>query len=429
MVRSDLARSVNAGDKRVRVGVLDSGIDARQPDLAAQVDRGLSRNFTKDIPEIDGPCEFAGCVDPNLWDDSGHGTHVAGTIAAAADGFGISGVAPDVTLVSIRGGQDSGFLFLKPVTDALAYAGDIGLDVVNMSFYVDPWLYNCNNGAPEDSSEEVASQQLVIAAMNAAMDYAHGHGVTLVGSLGNNHEDLSNLRTDFSSPDYPLGTEHPGTVTDADCVDLPVEGQHVIGVSALGPSEKKSDYSNYSSGGQAKAEIEVAAPGGWFRDGFGTASFRTLQNEILSTYPVNAMQADGLVDKNGRITKAGQASGVIKVCPSKKSSITECGWYIWLQGTSMASPHATGVAALAVSAWGAGTTADNFGLAPDTTRAIVVNSAREHACPTPALQTYTAEGRSTEFNALCEGTLEFNSFYGSGIVDAYAAVTTGAATS
>ena len=55
-----------------------------------------------------------------------------------------------MTLVEIRGGQDSGYLFLGPVTDALTYAGDVGLDVVNMSFYVDPWLYNCTAN-PADS--------------------------------------------------------------------------------------------------------------------------------------------------------------------------------------------------------------------------------------------------------------------------------------
>lgn len=430
MVRSDQARTVNAGSPMVRVGILDSGIDVRNPDLADKVDRDLSENFVTDIPEIDGPCEFEGCKDPDTWDDSGHGTHVAGTVAAEADGFGLSGVAPDVTLVSIRGGQDSGYLFLEPVTAALTYGADIGLDVINMSFYVDPWLYNCTDGAPEDGSAEAAHQNLVIESMNRAMDYAHDHGVTLVGSLGNNHEDLSNPRTDSSSPDYPAGEAYPRTIVDSDCVDLPVEGQHVIGVSALGPSERKADYSNYSTGlpsstPEAKGEIEVSAPGGWFRDGLGTETYRTNENMILSSYPFNALVDEGQVDKNGRITHAGKANGVIKQCPEKKSAPEECGYYAYLQGTSMASPHATGVAALAVSARGSGETADDFGLAPDTVRSVVMNSARNHACPAGGVQSYVDVGRSAEFTATCTGTEDFNAFYGDGIVDAYAAVTVG----
>jgi subtilisin family serine protease len=428
MVHSDRARAVNAGDRRVLVGVLDSGIDVRNPDLAGKVDLGLSRNFTTDIPQIDGPCEFPSCKDPVGWDDSGHGTHVSGTIAAAANGFGVSGVAPDVTLVEIRGGQDSGFLFLKPVSDALTYAADNGIDVVNMSFYVDPWLYNCVGGAKEDSPQEAAEQQMVLDTMNTAMNYAHSKGVTLVGSLGNNHEDISKPRTDTSSPDYPPSVApHARTIVNSTCFDMPVEGQHVIGVSALGPSETKSDYSNYASD-LTSGEIEVSAPGGWFRDGFGTPTFQTNENLILSTYPVNALQAEGEVGKNGRITKSGKADGVIKQCPGAKTPYTECGYYAYLQGTSMASPHVTGVAALIVSAWGSGTTQGNFGLAPDTTRNILLASARDHACPNPPLQTYTNEGRSDEFSATCVGTAAFNGFYGDGIVDAYAAVTTGAGT-
>ena len=49
----------------------------------------------------------------------------------------------------------------------------------------------------------------------------------------------------FSSPDYPLGTSYERPIDNATCWDLPVEGHHVIGVSALGPSTAKADYSNY----------------------------------------------------------------------------------------------------------------------------------------------------------------------------------------
>jgi subtilisin family serine protease len=427
MVHAFDARAVQPGNKNVRVGILDSGIDRRQPDLAGQVDWGLSRNFVTDNPDIDGPCEFAGCKDPIGWDDSGHGTHVSGTVAAAANGFGLSGVAPGVTLVEIRGGQDSGFLFLQPVAEALTYGASIGLDVINMSFYVDPWLYNCIGGAPEDDAAATASQKLVLDTMTRALDEAQAAGVTLVGSLGNNHEDLSVPRKDTSSPDYPAGTTYTRTISDSSCFDMPVEHPAVLGVSALGPSEKKADYSNYSTGGPtstpaAKGEIELSAPGGWFRDGIGTPTFRTNENLILSTYPFNALVDEGQAKKNGQITKLGAANGVIKQCPSTRSAPEECGWYAYLQGTSMASPHVTGVAALAVSEFGHGNRPDNFGLAPATVRNVLMDNARDHACPTPATVTYVPEGRDASFDALCTGGTDFNSFYGDGIVDAAAVV-------
>jgi subtilisin family serine protease len=412
MVNSDQAREVNAGDSRVLVGILDSGIDASHPDLTDQLETSLSRNFVTDKPDIDGPCEVPSCVDPATEDDNGHGTHVAGTVAAAANDLGVSGVAPGVRLVNIRGGQDGGWLFLGPVTNALTYGADIGVDVINMSFYVDPWLYNCPNN-PADSPEAQAEQRTIIAAMNRALNYAHTKNVTLVGSLGNNHEDLGHPRPDPTSPDYPPGTNYTRTIDNATCVDLPVEGPHVLGISALGPSTTKADYSNYGV-----EQISLSAPGGWFRDGFGTPTFRTNGNQILSTYPLHILQEAELVDENGNIVP--EAEGLVfKDCDG-----ASCGYYTYLQGTSMASPHATGVAALAVSRFGVKDPAHkgSLRLAPWKTEYVLVNGAAEHACPVPPLQTYTNEGRPAEFNALCEGDLEFNGFYGYGIVDAYATV-------
>ncbi len=419
MVKSDLARAVQPGDHGVMVGVLDSGVDATHPDIAPNINVALSRNFTTDLPTdpngapFDGPCEFAGCVDPPAYDDNGHGTHVAGIIAAAANGFGLSGVAPGVTIVSIRGGQDSGFLFLQPVLDALTYGADIGLDVINMSFYIDPWLYNCTNN-PADTPEQQLEQRTTIAAVNRALDYAHDHGVTLVGSLGNNHEDLGHPRTDFSSPDFPLNTTHPRPIDNATCIDLPVEGNHVIGVSALGPSTTKADYSNYGV-----EQISVSAPGGYFRDGLGTPAFRTNGNQVLSSYPRNVLVANGWVDAAGNVTPAGVAAAVVSYC-----SGGTCGYYRYLQGTSMASPHAVGVAALIVSEWGKKDKAHGgLTLKPDKVNRILTRTAAEHACPSPPLFSYADVGRPAEFDALCEGTTAFNGFYGNGIVDALTAVT------
>ena len=76
-------------------------------------------------------------------DEGGHGTHVAGMVGAALNGMGTTGVAPNVTLVNLRAGQDSGFFFLFETLAALTYAADNGIDVVNMSFFTDPWLFNC----------------------------------------------------------------------------------------------------------------------------------------------------------------------------------------------------------------------------------------------------------------------------------------------
>ena len=419
MVRSDLARQAQPGKRAVKVAIIDTGVDGRHPDIKPNFDAAASRNFAPDMPEVDGAlCEFRGCVDPASWDDNGHGTHVAGTIGAAANNFGVSGVAPNVTLLNVRAGQDSGYFFLGPTTDALAYAADAGVDVANMSFYVDPWLYNCLDN-PADSAEAKAEQRTIIRSMRRALNYAHDHGVTLVGALGNNHEDLGKPREDTSSPDFPPGEEYPRPIDNATCWDLPVEGPHVIGVSSLGPSGRKSDFSNYGL-----ERIEVSAPGGWYRDYFGTDWFRTNENLILSSYPVNALQAQGLVGPAGRITELGRAFGIMKRCPADATGYKQCGYYNYLQGTSMAAPHASGVAALIVSEYGSwpgdGT---GFGLAPDTVRRILMSSAAERSCPTPRLVTYLDEGRDETYNALCEGTREFNGFYGAGIVDAYAAVT------
>ncbi|MET3962497.1 subtilisin family serine protease [Marmoricola sp. OAE513] len=417
MIGADKAHQYTLGNKKVRVGVIDTGVQADHPDIHPNFDYKLSRNFVTDIPEIDGPCESAGCKDPVGEDDGGHGTHVAGTIGAALNGLGVTGVAPKVDLVEVRAGQDSGYFFLQPVVDAITYSADAGIDVVNMSFYVDPWLYNCAGGAPEDTPEQAAEQGVIISAMNRALSYAHHRNVTLVAATGNNNEDLANPRVDTSSPDY--GAEpHDRTIDNAKCLDLPVEGRYVIGVNALGPSGKKSDFSNYTTDLRS-GEVEVSAPGGWFRDGFGTPTFRTNQNMILSTVPLVSVQETGEVDADGNITELGEESGVQKVCQAKPAPGTAaCGYYAFYQGTSMASPHAAGVAALAVGAHGRSSRHGGFGLSPVIVRALLLGTATDHACPAGGVQSYLDEGRDASYTAKCVGTKYYNGFYGHGIVNA-----------
>jgi subtilisin family serine protease len=402
-----------ATGRGVQVGVIDTGIDGTHPDLAPNFNAELSRNFTMDIPDIDGPCEEATCIDPADVDHDGHGTHVAGTIAAARNGVGITGVAPDAEVVNVRAGQDSGFFFLYETVAALTYAADIRLDVVNMSFYTDPWLFNCDSA--DDyvegtvTEEDLADQAFTKQVITAALEYAHERGVTLVAAAGNGHTDYSlPTRFDDSSPDY--GAPPVERVVTNDCLDLPSEGPHVIAVGSTGPSGTKADYSNYGLG-----SVDIAAPGGWFRDYVGTPAYRTSGNMILSPYPLGAAIEQGLADENG--VPVDDFS--VMSCDKHGEN---CGFYTYLQGTSMASPHVAGVAALVVDEFGR-TRRGDTSLSPDRVRHRLLTTAADRACPAAGFEDYSDEERDpAEYNAVCDGTTAVNGLYGEGIVDATAAV-------
>ena len=95
MIGVPQAHQVELGNKKVKVGVMDTGLDGTHPDIAPNFDAELSRNFVTDMTDIDGDvCEHPSCIDPVNEDDNGHGTHTAGTMAAALNGIGMSGIAP-----------------------------------------------------------------------------------------------------------------------------------------------------------------------------------------------------------------------------------------------------------------------------------------------------------------------------------------------
>ncbi|MFC4007511.1 S8 family serine peptidase [Nonomuraea purpurea] len=406
MIGADRAHAKAPGNKKVLVGVLDTGVDGKHPDIAPNFNRELSRNFVTDRPKdekgktLDGPCEAAGCKDPVDVDDDGHGTHVASTIASPINGVGIAGVAPDVQIVNIRAGQDSGFFFLKPSLDALTYAADIGVDVVNMSYYVDPWLFNCPANK-SDTKKEQLEQQAIITGMQRAIDYARKKNVTIISALGNGSTDLGRPEIDSVSPGYPKGQEKERKV-DNSCINVPAESDGVISVSAVGPSGRKAVYSDYGI-----EQTDLAAPGGDVLDGKGTDVGRS----ILAAAPEHVLRATGRIDASGKP----KGVDVVRDCHKRP-----CSYYQYLDGTSMAAPHATGVAAILVSRFGK-PGPGGLTLAPDTVEKLLYQTADEKSCPTPRGFVYKSYGQSETHQ--CEGGESRNGFYGHGIVDAWKAAT------
>ncbi|MFL5701390.1 MAG: S8 family serine peptidase, partial [Ktedonobacteraceae bacterium] len=177
------AHAITGGSPDVLVGDIDTGIDYKHPDLRQNIDDANSVNCLSGIP-------VPGVVAAN--DDNGHGTHTAGTIAAASNGIGIVGVAPNVKIASIKAGNAAGFFFPEAVICAFMWAGSHGIDVTNNSYFADPWLFNCRNDA---------EQRAIWTAERRAIKYAQNRGVLVVAAEGNQADDLSHPTLDATSPD------------------------------------------------------------------------------------------------------------------------------------------------------------------------------------------------------------------------------------
>jgi subtilisin family serine protease len=129
------AHAITGGSPAVLVGDIDTGIDFSHPDLRPNIDVANSANCVSGAP-------VAGLA---AQDDNGHGTHTAGTIAAASNGFGIVGVAPNVRIAGIKAGNSAGFFFPEAVICSFVWAATHGVDVTNNSYFADPYLFNCRN--------------------------------------------------------------------------------------------------------------------------------------------------------------------------------------------------------------------------------------------------------------------------------------------
>ena len=166
-----------------------------------------------------------------------------------------------------------------------------------MSFYIDPWLYNCATN-PADTPAEQAEQRPVIAATQRAIDYARAHGVTTIAAEGNGNTDLGKPTSDDTSPDYPDAETSPHARTiDNSCLSMPTEANGVIGVTSVGPS-------------QAQGLLLRLRPRAGRRVGPGRRPPRLLRDDalqpardpILAAYPESVGRAAGTIDADGNPT-------------------------------------------------------------------------------------------------------------------------------
>lgn len=353
------ARAINGGSPSVTVGDIDTGLDYTHPDLAPNVDFADSVSCVGGVPN----------QDPSAWnDDNGHGTHTAGTIAAARNGIGIVGVAPNVKIAGIKAGNAAGFFFPEALVCAFMWAGTHHIQVTNNSYFADPWLFNCKNDP---------GQRAIWKAERRAIDFAMHNGTIVVAAEGNQADDLAHPTQDITSPD---DTTPEARTIHNDCAVIPVEVPGVIGVTADGNRQFKSFYSSYGVG-----TVSVIAPGG---DSILQLTAAAPNGRVLSTWPASRPCARKVVDPTTGAT------------------------YCYQQGTSMASPHVAGVAALVVSA---GITSVG------AVTARLQNTADAMACPDIAMY---APFPATDNGApqVCQGGTGHNGFNGYGQVNALSAV-------
>ncbi|MEU9922941.1 S8 family serine peptidase [Streptomyces griseoluteus] len=348
-IKADKAHEKTLGSSKVTVAVIDTGVDDTHPDIAPNFDRAASVNCVSGAPDTaDGAWRPSASESP-------HGTHVAGEIAGAKNGVGITGVAPGVKVSGIKVGNPDGYFYTEAVVCGFVWAAEHHVDVTNNSYYTDPWYFNCT-GDPD--------QKALVDAITRATRYAESKGTVNVAAAGNeNYDFAADSITDPSSPND--GTPSDRTVDPRKCFDIPTQLPGVVTVAATGAKGIKSSFSNYGLG-----TIDIAAPGG---------------------------------DSTAYQTPAPPATSGLILGPLPG------GKWGYMAGTSMASPHVAGVAALIKS------------VHPHAPAAAVKALLYAEATATPCTDPYDINSDG-KVDAVCEGTKNRNGFYGWGIADALAAV-------
>ncbi len=228
-VQAEAAWAYTEGSAAIIVGVIDSGIDYTHEDLRANMwtnpgetpGDGVDNDGNGYVDDFYG-YDFI-CPDPDPRDDNGHGTHVAGIIAATANNNkGIAGTAPGVRLMALKAADGYGFLTTVTTVEAIHYAAANGAKVVNMSFVgpeFDPLQYEAIAAHPE---------------------------IIFVAAAGNESTDND------TNPSYPACYTVDNTVNGTFYPALP----NIISVAALAQTGSLTVFSNYGA-----VSVDLAAPG------------------------------------------------------------------------------------------------------------------------------------------------------------------------
>ena len=283
-------------------------------------------------------------------------------------------MAPNVKIAGIKAGNAAGFFFPEAVVCAFVWVAEHHIAVTNNSYFADPWLFNCRNDP---------AQRAIWNAERRAIRYAQQNGDVVVAAEGNQADDLAHPTQDATSPD---DTNPVLRAIANDCAVVPAEVPGVVGVTANGNLGLKSFYSSYGVG-----SAQVVAPGG---DSILQRTASSPNGRVLSTWPASLLTVTCLPAR--RVVDASGAT------------------YCYQQGTSMASPHAAGVAALIAST----------GVrSPGAIAAKLENTADNIACPADVSIYAFFPAVDNGAPQVCTGDLGYNSFNGHGQVNALSAVT------